>query len=235
MIRYTGLSKSFGHQVVLEDVHLSLDQPGFHALIGPNGSGKTTLMKSTLGLVKPDRGTVEWDSEVLKGDLYRNRIAYLPQIARFPENLSPNEFFQLIEQVRGISDRKDALKQRFGLEPFSNKALRSLSGGMRQKVNIVGALMYDTQLLLLDEPTIGLDPVALRNLKDFLLEEKRRGKYILVTTHISHLVEEMADTVLFILDGRLYFQGTPSALCESTGEEKMENAIAQVLESHHHV
>lgn len=235
MIRYTGLSKSFGHQEVLKDVHLSLNQPGFHALIGPNGSGKTTLMKSTLGLVKPDQGTVEWDGQILKGDTYRNRIAYLPQIARFPENLSPNEFFQLIEQVRGVPNRKEELIERFGLEPFSNKALRSLSGGMRQKVNIVGALMYDTQLLLLDEPTIGLDPVALRKLKDFLTEEKVRGKYILVTTHISHLVEEMADTVVFILDGRLYFQGSPGELCHSTGETKMENAIARVLESQHHV
>lgn len=234
MIRYSHISKSFGKNTVLEDVSLTLDSPGFYALLGPNGSGKTTLMKSTLGLVHPDAGTIEWKGQPLQGDEYRSQLAYLPQIARFPENLTAAEFFQLIENVRGYAQRKHQLIERFGVNSFIDKPLRALSGGMRQKVNIVGSLMYDTPLLLLDEPTIGLDPVALIELKNFLREEEESGKYILVTTHILHFVEEMAKQVIFILDGRVYFRGTPEELCASTQETQMENAIAHILQAQDH-
>lgn len=235
MIRYTNVSKQFGKQTVLNKVSLSLDQPGFCALMGPNGSGKTTLLKIALGLVKPDEGEVEYDGRVLSGDEYRANLSYLAQIARFPENLTPLEFTDLLEQVRGKADRKEELFDRFGMRSFLHKPLRSLSGGMRQKVNIAAALMYDTPVLLLDEPTIGLDPVALLQLKDLLREEVKRGKHVLVTTHILEFVESMADEVVFILDGYVQFRGGLRKLYDATGEPNVERAIALLLKSQSHV
>lgn len=235
MIKYTHIGKSFGTQEVLKDVNLVIDKPGLHALMGPNGSGKTTLMKSTLGLVKPTVGTIEFNGEALGTDhSYRTKIAYLPQIAMFPENLTPDEFLNLVEAVRGPADRRVELVERFGLPVFSHKMLRSLSGGMRQKVNIVAALMYDTPILLLDEPTIGLDPVALLELKNLLNEEVSRGKYVVVTTHILDFVEAMATEVVFILDGVVEFVGGLSQLYEKTDEPSVERAIAKLLKMESH-
>lgn len=234
MIAYTNIRKQYGKQEVLKSISLTIDSPGFHALLGPNGSGKTTLLKSTMGMVHPDSGVIAIDGEELKGNEYRRNIAYLPQIARFPENLSANEFLGLLEKIRGTGNRKEEVIQHFGMQDFMDKPLRSLSGGMRQKVNLVSALMYETPYLFLDEPTIGLDPIALLRLKDWLRKEVKDGKYVVVTTHIMEFVEELADEVVFILEGEIHFKGNLSSLFESTGESDVEHAVAHLLKDTRH-
>ncbi|WP_421750375.1 ABC transporter ATP-binding protein [Croceimicrobium sp.] len=229
MIEFKDIEKSFGRQAVLSGINLKFDQPGIFAILGPNGSGKTTLIKSLMGMVFPSAGEIWIDGRLKKGNEYRNSIAYLPQIARFPENLSVSEFLSFIENIRGQGSRKEELSAVFGLNDFKDKKLRTLSGGMRQKVNLVSALMYDTHTIILDEPTIGLDPIALINLKNWIRKEKEAGKTILLTTHIMDIVQELADEIVFILEGKVYYRGSQEELLSQTQTENTEQAIAQLL------
>ncbi|MDZ7847886.1 MAG: ABC transporter ATP-binding protein [Owenweeksia sp.] len=176
MIHFKQIVKSFGKQQVLHGFDILINEPGIYAILGPNGSGKTTLIKTLMGMVHPDAGEIWFMNQRVVGNNYRRHLAYLPQIARFPENLTPIEYLDLIENIRGPASRRNTLTNHFGLELFLNKTLRNLSGGTRQKINLVSALMYDTQVLVLDEPTIGLDPVALLKLKDWIKQERSAEK-----------------------------------------------------------
>lgn len=229
MIEFKNIQKKFSKQHVLHGIDLKFDQPGIFAILGPNGSGKTTLIKSLMGMVHPTGGQILIDGQMKQGNEYRNNIAYLPQIARFPENLSVGEFLDFIENIRGKATRKVELMTAFGVNEFADKKLRALSGGMRQKVNLVSALMYDTQTIVLDEPTIGLDPVALIALKDWIRKEQGAGKTILLTTHIMDIVEELADEIVFLLDGKVYYRGSQQELLQQTNTPSTEHAIAQLL------
>lgn len=231
MIQITKLNKSFGRQHILRDIDLRIEQPGrITAVLGPNGSGKTTLIKCLLGMVIPDSGRIEINGTSIKNNwAYRSGIDYLPQIARFPENLRVHELIAMIKDIRGGVANDEKLIARFGLVPYLEQQLRNLSGGTKQKVNLVLALMYDSPLLILDEPTSGLDPVAMIHLKELLLEEKQKGKIILMTSHIIQFVEEMADDIVFLLEGNIYFKGSVEQIKEQYGEEDLEKAIAQIL------
>jgi Cu-processing system ATP-binding protein len=232
MITIKNLHKSYKKNPVLRGIDLSFDRPGrITAVLGPNGSGKTTLIKSVLGMVIPDGGAVFFEGKPVKGQwAYRSSIDYLPQIARFPDNLRVRELIAMIKDIRPGASRDEMLIGRFGLEPYLDKYLANLSGGTRQKVNLTLALMYDNPVLILDEPTSGLDPVAMIQLKEWILAERKRGKTIIITTHIMSFVEEMADEIVFLLDGRIHFQGSPDLLRAQYGEAKLERAIAQILQ-----
>lgn len=232
MIEFNQIFKRFGPLQVLRSVELQITEAGIYTIIGPNGSGKTTLIKSLLGMVIPDSGEIRLKGEPVKGQYrYRTAIAYLPQIARFPENLRVEEFLKFIERLRGVPQRKDHLLQEFGMNLMLKKKLRYLSGGNRQRVNLVACLMYDCQVLVLDEPTAGLDPVTLVKLKGFLREERSRGKIILLTTHILDLVQSMADEVIFLLEGRIHYRGHPRDLMDATGTGDIEQATAALIQS----
>jgi Cu-processing system ATP-binding protein len=230
MIRINKLVKNFGKVEVLKAMDLNIRSGGIFAILGPNGSGKTTLIKSILGLVIPGSGEIFVnDSSVLKKHDYRKEIDYLPQIASFPNNLTVSELIKMVKDLRKKSTREDELISLFGLQEFLDKKLGNLSGGTRQKVNLVLAFMFNSPLVILDEPTSGLDPVSLIHLKRLIREEKSRGKTILITSHIMDFVEEMSDEIVFLLDGRIYFQGTTEELKKQTGEHDLEHAIAAIL------
>lgn len=231
MIEIKGIKKKFGKLEVLKGFDFSLSTGNITAVLGPNGSGKTTLIKSILGLVIPSAGEISFDGKSIDKDWeYRRQIGYLPQIARFPENLKVNELFNLIEDIRGEKGKSEELTKVFELDDFLNKKLRQLSGGTRQKVNIVLTFMFDCPVYILDEPTTGLDPIALIRLKDMILKMKKQGKTFLVTTHIMSLVEELADELMFLLEGKVYFRGTYHQMMEEQKEENLERAIAKILE-----
>ena len=230
MIEVKDLYKKFGKLEVLKGLNLSVNQGGIFVILGPNGSGKTTLIKSILGMVIPDKGNILIDNtSILKKWDYRNNLNYLPQIANFPKNLTVIELIKMIKDIRPKETREQELIELLGLTPFLNKKLGSLSGGTKQKVNIVLTFMFDSDLIILDEPTTGLDPVALLHLKKLILQQKEQGKTILITTHIMSFVEEMADEVVFLLDGKIYFKGTVAQLKENTKQENLEQAIAHIL------
>ena len=231
MIEIKKLYKKFGKNEVLKDLDLSINQGGIFAVLGPNGSGKTTLIKSILGMVIPQSGSIKLNGSTIKKDWkYRNEIDYLPQIANFPNNLSVKELIKMIKDLRDSNtNNEQALIELFRLEPFLDKKLGNLSGGTKQKVNLVLTFMFDSPLVILDEPTTGLDPISLIRLKNLITKEKEKGKTILITSHIMSFVEEVADEIVFLLEGKIYFKGTISELKTKTEQPDFEHAIASIL------
>jgi len=230
MITIENLHKKFGKLTVLDGLDLAIKKGGVFAILGPNGSGKTTLIKCLLGMVVPNKGTVKInDKNILKQWEYRNNLNYLPQIANFPTNLTVSELIAMVKNLRPKAANEQELIDLFALNPFLKKKLGNLSGGTKQKVNIVLTFMFDSDLIILDEPTTGLDPIALIYLKDLINKARDKGKTILITTHIMSLVDELADEIVFLLDGKIYFKGSVAALKTQTEESNLERAIANLI------
>ena len=230
MIKIENLHKNFGKLTVLDGLNLEIKKGGIFAILGPNGSGKTTLIKCLLGMVIPNSGKIIHENEsVLHKWRYRNKINYLPQIANFPANLTVNELLKMVKNLRPKASNDKELISKFSVESFLNKKLGNLSGGTKQKINIILTFMFDSDLIILDEPTTGLDPISLIYLKKIIQEEKAKGKTILVTTHIMGLVEEIADEIVFILDGKIYFKGSIETLKKQTEQKNIEHAIANLM------
>jgi Cu-processing system ATP-binding protein len=228
-LRVEGLSKRFGRLRILDELDLDIEGGRTTAILGPNGAGKTTLIKSILGLVIPDSGTITVAGERLDGSPeYRRRIGYMPQIARYPENLTAREILAMVSDLRGNpSGTDETLLDELRLEGELDKPFRTLSGGNRQKVSAVLALRFHPEILFLDEPTAGLDPVSSSVLKDRLLGERARGRTLVLTSHVMAEVQELADTVVYLLDGRIHFRDSVEGLMGSTGEASLERAIAR--------
>lgn len=231
MIEIKNLYKKFGKNEVLKGIDLSISEGGIFSILGPNGSGKTTLIKAILGMVLPDSGEIFINEKSLKNNFkYRENIDYLPQIANFPGNLKVSELIDMIKDLRSSqATNDDELIELFKLQPFLNKRLVNLSGGTKQKVNLVLTFMFDSPLIILDEPTSGLDPISHLRLKNLIFAEKAKGKTILVTSHILSFVEEIADEIVFILEGKIYFKGTIPELKSKTEQLDFEHAIASIL------
>lgn len=233
MIRVSALNKAFGSLQVLKELDLEIATGGVTALVGHNGSGKTTLIKCLLGLDRSDSGTIHIAGRQLDGSSeYRAEIGYMPQITSFPENLTARELLAMICELN--SDRPEhqaQLTAYFRLEDDLDKPLKVLSGGTRQKVNAVMAFMFDPQLLILDEPTAGLDPSASAALKDRILSLRGEGRTFLITSHLMSDLEEIADAVIFLSDGQIVYSGSPAELLEETGASTLERAVAALMES----
>ena len=231
MIRIEGLRKRYGALEVLRGVDLHAAAGTVVGIAGPNGSGKSTLLKIVLGLVRADAGRVWIGGEELKGGSgYRGRLGYMPQAARFPENLRGSEVLRLLRELRGPGTAPDEeLIDAWRLGPELAKPVRTLSGGTRQKLNAVAAFLFRPELVILDEPTAGLDPVASSVLKDKILSERTRGCSFVLTSHIMSEMEELADAVVFLLNGRVRFQGPANAAKLATGQVNLERAVAELM------
>jgi Cu-processing system ATP-binding protein len=235
----TGLHKSFGRLEALRGLDFTIEPGRVTAVAGPNAAGKTTLIKTILGLVRPDRngrgGGIEVDGvPVNGGPEYRRRIGYMPQAACFPEHLTGREVIRLLTALRarqeGVSAALDTdLIERFRLDAALDRPVRTLSGGTRQKLNAVAAFLFRPTLLILDEPTAGLDPVAAGILKDKVRRAPADGTTVLLTSHIMSEIEELADDLVFLVEGRVAYRGTVRALLASTGQPRLEPAIARLL------
>ncbi len=236
MIEIKDLHKTFGKLSVLDGLGLRIQKGGIFAVLGPNGSGKTTLIKSILGMVIPDKGEIEIEGQsVLGKSAYRNDINYLPQIANFPSNLTVRELLSMVKNLRPKEAHDQELIDLFGLDEHLEKKLGNLSGGTKQKVNIVLTFMFDSEIIVLDEPTTGLDPVSLIHLKQIIEREKQRDRTILITTHIMSFVEEVADEIVFLLDGKIYFKGSSVELKKQTGQPDLEHAIAVLMKKNNDI
>lgn len=232
VIQANGISKRYGRAQVLKQIDLSVRAGRVTAVLGPNGAGKSTLIRLLLGLARPDEGSVTVAGHVVGSDpSYRAGIGYMPQHPRFPENLTGREVVRLLRELRGhIVPEDDGLFEAFALAAELDKPVKALSGGTRQKLNAAVAFMFRPQILILDEPTAGLDPVASRVLKARILTARQAGVTVLLVSHVLSELEDLADDVVFLLDGAIEFEGSLRSLEEMTGQTRLEHAVAHLMQ-----
>ena len=234
MIVAQSINKSFGKLKVLRNILLTCNKGEAIALIGPNGSGKTTFIKCLLGLVLPDNGTIMFNNKnIMRQCQYRSAIGYMPQIGRYPENMTMGQIFEMIIDLRKNENQTTdkELIEAFELEKMFHKRMRTLSGGTRQKVSASLAFLFNPQVLILDEPTAGLDPVATEILKEKIRKEKQQGKLILITSHILSDLDDLVSEIVYFNEGHLLFHKNITLLRNETGEEKLSRAIAYIMKS----
>ena len=232
MIAARHLSKSFGRLRALDDFSVTMNRGQSVLLIGPNGSGKTTFIKCVLGLVLPNKGELTLDGEnLLQNPSLRRAIGYMPQIGRFPDHLRVGQIFEMMREIRrGTFSRTDEdLVEAYGIDKISHKAARTLSGGTRQKVSACLAFLFDPDILILDEPTAGLDPVAAEILKEKVRAERAKDKLILMTSHILSDLDEITSDVLHLIEGKLQFYRSIDDLMSEHGDEKLGRVIARIM------
>ncbi|HPW98481.1 MAG TPA: ABC transporter ATP-binding protein [Flavobacterium sp.] len=233
MITIQNINKRFGKLEVLKNVNLTCNKGECIALIGPNGCGKTTLIKAILGMVLPDNGTIKFNEQNIKNEyLYRNKIGYMPQIGRYPDTMTIGNIIEMIKKIRNSNDALDEdLIKAFELEKMFDKQMRTLSGGTTQKVSATLAFLFNPEVLILDEPTAGLDPLASELLKEKIIKEKEKGKLILITSHLLSELDDLITEIIFMQEGKVHFHTKVADLLKETNETKISRAIASVLKN----
>ena len=233
MIEIKNIYKKFGKLEVLNDVNLSFKKGECIALIGPNGCGKTTLIKSILGMVIPSKGDILFNEKsILKEFKYREQIGYMPQIGRYPDYMTVGQIIEMIKKIRNSDQVLDEdLVHAFQLEKIVDKQMRTLSGGTTQKVSATLAFLFNPEVLILDEPTAGLDPLASEIIKKKIIKEKEKGKLILITSHLLSELDDLITQIIYMQDGTVHFHQSIADLLESTNEQKISKAIAKILKN----
>ena len=232
LVEIRALVKSFGRRRVLDGINLDIARGAVTAIIGPNGAGKTTLNKVLLGLVHADSGSMSFDGVDVAGEIaHRARIGYMPQAARFPERYTGQDVLNLLCDLRGETTPRDrSLIRDLGVEAFLAQPVRTLSGGQRQRLNAAAAFLFSPELLLLDEPTAGLDPVASGILKEKIRAVRDEGRAVIITSHILSELQEISDTVVFLHEGRVRWAGPLADLLNVTHAGSLERAIAHLMQ-----
>lgn len=236
MIIIDNLSKSFKRTVALKNLSVQFELGQGVAIIGPNASGKTTLVKCILSMVHSDKGSINFFGKDIKINRdYLSQIGYMPQIGRYPDHIKVGQVFDLMQSIRKKIDNPPLdteLIEQFQLKESWHKAMRTLSGGTRQKVSAALAFLFSPTVLILDEPTAGLDPLATETLKTKIISELKAGKLVLITSHIMSDLEELSSHILYLHEGEKKFFQPIEALQAITGEQRLSKAIAQIMKNH---
>ncbi len=234
MIEIQNLTKKFQKFTALNEVNLSFQNGHSIALIGPNGCGKTTMIKCILGLNVVEDGDILVDGKSVKEDyIYRENIGYMPQIGRYPENMTIEETIKMIKDTRkNTGDNLDTeLLEAFELENIYDKKMRTLSGGTTQKVSAVLAFLFNPKVIILDEPTAGLDPLATEILKNKIIKEKNKGKLILITSHLLSELDDIITEIVFMNEGKVVVHQSVEDLKEQTNTDKISDGIISILKA----
>lgn len=233
-ITYHNVGKRYGKLWALRAVDLEFRAGEVVMLIGPNASGKTTLIKCLLGLVRPTEGHIQVNGQVIGTDpAYRTDIGYMPQISQFPATLTIGQLLEMMADIRKLAsdELEDSLVEELGLTAQLDKRLSTLSGGTKQKVSAVLALRTRPNILVMDEPTAGLDPVSAKRVLDRAAALRDAGGTVLITSHLMEEVESMADRIAYLEDGVLKFLLPVQEILESTGAKRLSEALPRMLES----
>ena len=186
-------------------------------------------------MVVPDSGEILFDGHSIKGDVkYKNKIGYTPQIGRYPENMSIRQVINMIRDIRAFQGREDTeLYDAFGIDQIGDKKMRTLSGGTTQKVSATIAFLFNPPVLILDEPTAGLDPISSELLRDKIIKERENGKLILITSHLLSELDDLLTDIIFMQEAEVLFNKSVDALFEETGETRVSKAISKLLKMNH--
>lgn len=233
MIEIKNLTKKFNKFTALQDINLECKKGHSIAFIGPNGCGKTTLIKCILGLNVVEFGDILVSGNSVKKDfLYREKIGYMPQIGKYPENMTIGQTIKMIQDNRKNVENIDTeLLEAFELPKLYDKKMSTLSGGTTQKVSAVLAFMFHPEIIILDEPTAGLDPLASEILKNKIIKERNNGKLIIITSHLLSELDDMVNEIVFINDGKVLVHQSVEDLKTETQQTKISDAITNILKN----
>jgi ABC-2 type transport system ATP-binding protein len=211
VLEVRGISQRFGARVVLDDVDLEVPPGKVIGLLGPNGAGKTTLMRIVFGVIAPDRGSLSWRGRAVNDD-DRRGWGYMPQERGLYRDMRVLDLLVWIARLHGLdratgTERARRLLEQLDLADREREKISSLSGGMAQRVQLAAAMVHGPDLLVLDEPFAGLDPVAVRFLSDVITEHTRAGGNLLFSSHQLDLVEDLCETITLLDHGRIVLQG----------------------------
>ena len=232
MIEIKYLTKKFNKFTALNQVNIRFNDGHSVALIGPNGCGKTTLIKCILGLNVVEDGDILVNNESVKEHyLYRKNIGYMPQIGRYPENMTIAQTIQMIKDTRKVSENEldTELLEAFELKSIFDKKMRTLSGGTTQKVSAVLAFLFNPGIIILDEPTAGLDPLASEILKNKIIKEKNKGKLIIITSHLLSELDDIVSEIVFMNEGKVIVHQSVEELMTERKTEKISESIISIL------
>lgn len=229
MITIKNLNKSYGKLHVLHNINLQLEKGQCIGFVGPNGCGKTTLMKCILGLATPQSGEVIVNGmNVQDNPSYRQHIGFMQQNSCFPENMSVRETFKTIEDVRSTDVTLDEeLYEAYAIDRIAEKKTKTLSGGTSQKVNAALAFLFNPDILILDEPTASLDPLAANILKEKIVKEK--DKLVFITSHILSELEGIVTHIIFMEEGHILFFKPVDELLKETQQDNVSQAVMYYL------
>lgn len=226
MIEFAHVTRAFGPKVAVSDLTLAIPRGELFALLGPNGAGKTTTIRMLVGLLQPGHGTIRvCDHDVVRAPRDAHlHVGYVPDEPSLYDKLTGREFLWFIADMFGMPRRLAAARidreiEHFELADFADDLCESCSLGMRQRIVFAAALLHDPDVLVLDEPMVGLDPRSVRIVKDLLAERTREGMTVFMSTHTLAMAEEMADRVGIMVRGQLRFLGTVPELREQMALE----------------
>lgn len=232
-IEFSGVGKRYGKLWALRGLDVAFEPGEVVMIMGPNGSGKTTMIKCLLGLVRPAEGSITVNGEMIGSDpSYRKAIGYMPQISQFPAALTIGQLLDMMRDIRGLDPAlaDDRLIADLGLDTQLDKRLSDLSGGTRQKVSAVLAFRSKPEILVMDEPTAGLDPVSAGKVLGRASDVRNGGGTVLVTSHLMEEVEALADRIAYLEEGRLRFILPMTEILERTGQQRLSKALPEMLQ-----
>ena len=224
MIKTVNLRKEFGKNVAVSNLNLEIPKGEFFSLVGPNAAGKTTTIKMLVGLLKPTLGEIFIGGESITENYIgaKRLISYIPDTPFLYDKLSAKEFLRFIGDIYGIDRKKqgmvsEELLETFGLKDEKETLIENYSHGMKQRLVFCAAFLHEPQIIVVDEPMVGLDPIAIKIVKDSLKENSTKGTTIFMSTHTLALCEEVSDRIGIINEGEIIALGTVDEIRKKTG------------------